>query len=90
MMPHPLHQPIRHPAPPKFDLRGSGRAFSIVKNGQPTRRSFTRHDNAASALTREQSRARLTPRSCLSCATTFQSQGAHNRLCDACRMGDLE
>jgi hypothetical protein len=45
-----------------------------------------RADTARENRTRPGSeKAAVTPRSCLACGQTFDSEGAHNRLCLQCR-----
>ena len=56
--------------------------------GAPTSHAEAREE--ASRLQKEADvRAKRGPRPCLCCGTTFQSEGIHNRMCNACRgLGD--
>lgn len=73
-MPHALH------------IRGSGHSFAILQGSKILGRATT-HGNAVAALPGIQRRLQSKPRPCLGCRTSFQSRGAHHRLCPTCGKG---
>lgn len=76
------------PAAPSVDVLGSGQAWQVLKNGQPLPVRYWSHDAAwmaAERIVRGWRRSSWTNRRCLTCNHAFLSQGAHHRMCDACR-----
>ena len=68
----------------RFTVQGSGSHWAVL-DGQRAIASFStwwRDDAHADRLARA---ARRQPRRCLTCETTFISDGPHNRMCVACR-----
>jgi hypothetical protein len=54
-------------------------------DGQTVGGQHTTREAADAACANAQARAGRRPRACLCCGVTFQSEGAHNRMCNPCR-----
>ena len=77
---------------PMFAVRGLTRERFWVDpgDGQPLNGKYYRsldiaETRAHHAENKAARAARLRPRACLCCSSTFDSEGPHNRLCDTCR-----
>ena len=70
---------------PGFSIKGSGTSWFVTRDGHivagPTSTQLLAQTKA-DHMARE---ARVRERRCMTCNTAFQSEGSHNRLCNACR-----
>jgi hypothetical protein len=62
-----------------------GTGYAVFRGWARVRGPFNSRDIALSALTAMERADRLHPRACLCCGDTFDSEGPHNRMCNACR-----
>lgn len=74
----------------QLDLVGSGRDWAVLHDGRVVQTYRCPHVAWAGMAGIE--RQILAPfrrrRACLCCGTAFESEGAHHRLCDRCRLRD--
>ncbi|PWE29994.1 hypothetical protein DDZ14_16265 [Maritimibacter sp. 55A14] len=75
-----------------FDVKRAGHhRYSVYRKADGARVSgeysqFSLADAARLRIERESTRrAKSRARDCMTCGTTFMSEGAHNRMCDPCR-----
>lgn len=68
-----------------WEIQGIGRGISVMCDGVAVAGPFSNMDVARETLERRKRWAALRRRPCLCCGRAFDSEGAHNRLCDPCR-----
>jgi hypothetical protein len=62
-----------------------GFCWAVFRGKDRLTGAFGSQDMALTAMRRADRVARLRPRPCLCCRDSFDSEGPHNRLCNACR-----
>lgn len=67
-------------------IQGSGHSYAILLGTRIIARATT-YDSAAARANNIEARALIRPRKCLSCAATFNSAHAGNRICGKCKKG---
>ena len=72
-----------------IDVRGSGSSWAVIRGDERISGFFQNHDDAARSAASKERKLRLRKRPCLCCGDTFNSEGPHNRLCNACRRNPL-
>lgn len=71
-----------------LDIRGSGRFWLIVQGNHIVGGPFAGEHIAVASMhgvERRIRKAAAKPRPCLCCGESFDSEGAHNRMCPVCR-----
>ncbi len=68
-----------------FDVWGSGRSWIVTRGQGEVVETRTKIGQALALADRLNRAARSRQRNCLTCGTTFVSEGPHNRMCDRCR-----
>jgi hypothetical protein len=67
-------------------VRGSGSSWAVYDNTGVRHSGWHSHQwTAEASLTSYERKLRSKIRPCLCCTTPFESEGAHNRLCNSCR-----
>lgn len=69
----------------RMEVVGTGNSFSIMRDGEEYLGPFGSRERAFSAMEVARKKDQRKKRACLSCGTTFESEGNHNRLCSKCR-----
>jgi len=72
-----------------LDVRGSGRSWAVYHGDDRITGFLGNYNLAAMVATSRERKLRLSTRACLCCGADFQSEGAHNRLCNPCRRNPL-
>jgi hypothetical protein len=70
---------------PPFDLRGSGNAHAVFRGATRVSRYYNCRDAATARWNQLEAIAKITPRACLTCKSSFNSTGKGHRLCAPCR-----
>ena len=66
----------------------AGRYLLVDQHGRRLGGPFSTREIAHAALDRELKKRRRARRDCISCGTSFMSEGPHNRMCEICRRRD--
>ncbi len=85
-----IHETSAPPRPLRageLQVVGSHMNFHVYFGTQRLAGPFKNIANAISAATAIERRSHIRERACLTCGTTFQSEGPHNRMCNSCRGG---
>lgn len=64
---------------------GSGAAFRVVDPAGRVVASLSTREYALNKVDELARQQRIRVRPCITCGTRFESEGAHNRMCTACR-----
>lgn len=71
----------------KHEVIGCGFTYTVVIDGKMVGGpygSFWAAEHACDDFTRQ---SKMKERPCITCRDLFESEGAHNRMCDPCRKG---
>lgn len=71
--------------PDDFEVRGHGYTWYVIFRGIPITRDYRYFHKAQEACDAMARRARIKDRPCITCGTSFPSEGIGNRMCDKCR-----
>lgn len=81
------HYQKPQPSQPVYSVKELPLGFVVVDaQGKQISRVFPIEASATGALTRAIRDAGLKARQCICCRKNFMSEGAHNRMCDRCRL----
>lgn len=70
----------------KLEVIGSGVSYAVLDCGVEIGGPYYSFEQAQTALDRFARKSGIKERRCLTCDGLFESEGAHNRMCDGCRV----
>lgn len=71
-----------------LQVQGFSRAWAVYDGQERISGYFGNHSLAADCMANKERRANIKIRPCMCCQANFESEGAHNRMCDKCRRKD--
>ncbi len=68
-----------------FEVTGTSDHYFITQDGKTFAGPYSKREFAEAALDRARRGALARERKCMTCRTSFLSEGPHNRMCGPCR-----
>jgi hypothetical protein len=68
-----------------LQVTGGSPSFYVSRDGKDVLGPYYREDAAHAAMDVLKRKERQKKRPCITCQTSFMSEGPHNRMCDDCR-----